>query len=461
MKEKLYAYLCRRQGAVPSMHLVREVMGLQGASPRLADTLVASAVAGDARFERTEPGWQVKSCTVSEARFVVVQKLGQAAQLAFAVVEGLALTGQGVVEIPQSPLAAQVMWQRRAGAPGICAGGLAELLEVVRTSCVVEFKGAAGYRALAGLSLGPGRGELECDYLSLRGLAQGVMGTRFSSPEALAQALGIPVRLDETNSVPIDGLAEMLIALLEQCGQKGLKTLYELLDLAEPPVPPVTWSTLRFGPDFVRQLPSGPGVYLMLSRLGEVLYVGKARNLRQRLRSYFQPAQAREPKVTLLRQHLYDIRIEQVGSELEALLVEHRLIRRHDPPVNRQLAVHPRPLRANTRANRIVIMPSVVPGAVELFFASRAGALRQLRVQAAVPEQEVKAVVAELYFCSPPPQPDRLEEELAEILFSWLEQNADRVSWIEIDATAGLGDCVRLVKAHVANFVPGTRQILR
>ena len=86
------------------------------------------------------------------------------------------------------------------------------------------------------------------------------------------------------------------------------------------------------------QAPTQPGVYLMRDAAGEVIYVGKAVNLRNRLRSYFQPSTARHNrKVRRLLERLHDLEWIVVGSELEALILEMNLIKRHRPRYNIQL----------------------------------------------------------------------------------------------------------------------------
>ncbi len=86
------------------------------------------------------------------------------------------------------------------------------------------------------------------------------------------------------------------------------------------------------------QAPAQPGVYLMRDAAGEVIYVGKAVNLRNRLRSYFQPSTARHNrKVRRLLERLHDLEWIVVGSELEALILEMNLIKRHRPRYNIQL----------------------------------------------------------------------------------------------------------------------------
>jgi excinuclease ABC subunit C len=87
----------------------------------------------------------------------------------------------------------------------------------------------------------------------------------------------------------------------------------------------------------VRRLPSGPGVYIMRSRTGEVIYVGKANSLRDRVRSYFAPATGEAvPKVRRIVAEVDRIEWQETGSELGALLLESRLIKQFGPRYNSQ-----------------------------------------------------------------------------------------------------------------------------
>ena len=86
----------------------------------------------------------------------------------------------------------------------------------------------------------------------------------------------------------------------------------------------------------VRHLPQGPGVYLMKDRLGSIIYVGKAKNLRKRVSSYFQPSRGmiQQPKIRALVDLICDLEVIEVKSEPEALLLEGRLIKQYRPKYN-------------------------------------------------------------------------------------------------------------------------------
>jgi excinuclease ABC subunit C len=84
-------------------------------------------------------------------------------------------------------------------------------------------------------------------------------------------------------------------------------------------------------------LPQKPGCYLMKDAAGKVIYVGKAVNLRSRVRSYFQAGADHSPKTEKLVRRIADIEWILVGSELEALILELNLIKRYRPHYNIRL----------------------------------------------------------------------------------------------------------------------------
>lgn len=84
-------------------------------------------------------------------------------------------------------------------------------------------------------------------------------------------------------------------------------------------------------------LPNKPGCYLMKDEAGRVIYIGKAVNLRQRVRSYFHASANHERRIRKLVSHIHDIEWIVVGSELEALILEMNLIKKHRPHYNVRL----------------------------------------------------------------------------------------------------------------------------
>jgi excinuclease ABC subunit C len=84
---------------------------------------------------------------------------------------------------------------------------------------------------------------------------------------------------------------------------------------------------------FVDSLPGRPGVYRMLDVEGQIIYVGKARNLKSRVASYFQPSNV-QPKVQALIAKTANMEVTITNSDTEALLLEYNLIKKHRPRFN-------------------------------------------------------------------------------------------------------------------------------
>src|SRR5947208_645676 len=89
--------------------------------------------------------------------------------------------------------------------------------------------------------------------------------------------------------------------------------------------------------DQLKTLPARPGVYLFRDRRGDVLYVGKAKSLRPRVRSYFQDSLDSRAAIRTMAGRVETIETIVTGTEVEALHLEQNLVKRHRPPFNVRL----------------------------------------------------------------------------------------------------------------------------
>jgi len=126
-----------------------------------------------------------------------------------------------------------------------------------------------------------------------------------------------------------EACAEVLHGLLDLSGRLGIYTLGDLHEAC----------LARGRPNFgkialAEALPSAPGVYRFLARDGRVLYVGKSKNVRARVRSYFYGDERKKIQGMLDEVASVDA-VFTPGGEAEALVLEARLIARHEPPYNR------------------------------------------------------------------------------------------------------------------------------
>ena len=84
----------------------------------------------------------------------------------------------------------------------------------------------------------------------------------------------------------------------------------------------------------LKQLPTAPGIYLHKNAAGKIIYVGKAKNLRNRVRQYFQSSRNMEPKTRQMVKLIADFEFIVVDNEVEALVLESNLIKKHKPRFN-------------------------------------------------------------------------------------------------------------------------------
>jgi len=89
--------------------------------------------------------------------------------------------------------------------------------------------------------------------------------------------------------------------------------------------------------DQLKGLPAKPGVYLFRDEKGQALYIGKAKSLRPRVRSYFQKSSDLRSTIAQLPERVADIEVIVTDTEVEALHLEQNLVKRHRPPFNVRL----------------------------------------------------------------------------------------------------------------------------
>jgi DNA polymerase-3 subunit epsilon len=176
-----------------------------------------------------------------------------------------------------------------------------------------------------------GRPRLTNQFVDTCSLARRLV--RDEVPDCRLSTLASRLRLSHlpTHRALDDALAtgDLLHVLLERAGSLGVLGLDDLVQL-----PTLKGSAELNKLRLTTRLPRLPGVYLFRGRGGRVLYVGKATNLRARVRSYFSTEQRR--KVTQLLREMDTVDHIVCAGPLEASVLEVRLIHQHLPPFNRR-----------------------------------------------------------------------------------------------------------------------------
>lgn len=185
------------------------------------------------------------------------------------------------------------------------------------------------------------------------------------------------------------------------------------------------------GERLVEGAPTSPGVYVLRDAAGQVLYVGKAVNLRRRLRAHFAAKRWRGLKAPLAR--VTDVDWHVVGSELEALLREAQLIAELKPLVNVQVgepALTTRALPPALVKDVLVVVPSVEADSAELVAARVDGGafLQRTRLDGSGLAVHGRRVFR---FFHSPLRDREVGSGLAPLVFSWLARRGERVSRLD------------------------------
>jgi DNA polymerase III subunit epsilon len=415
--DRLHALLCERVSPVDVHEAARCLFALHSAPASLVRRLVAEVVRDDPRFVWRSAGelalaqWEeVASLTdlpLEDAPYVVfdlettgtrpgvsrIVELGAVRMQGFEVVGKL----ERLVD-PGTPIPAEIT--RLTGIAPIHVRGrprigtvLDEFLSFAQGAVLVAHNARFDVGFVdAELSRIHGR-RLAAPVLDTVMLARRLMVGRLPgmSLGALAERFDTEVRPCHRALADAAATGEVLVHLLGMSQERGVRTVGQAIAFSGP-----VQRRSRGRRELASGIPRGPGVYLFRGGDDQVLYVGKAADLRARVRSYFASGPLPRPVEHALGA-TERIEARRLGSELEAALLELELIVRLRPPANRRGA-HPEracflTLTVNEPVPRLSVTSHAVPGAIS------AGPLRS-RTQAGTAAAALRAAFG-LRTCRP------------------------------------------------------------
>jgi DNA polymerase III epsilon subunit family exonuclease len=460
--DRLVELVEERRGPIPTEEAARFLYALRNAPAGLARGLLEDVVGGDARLEwrgthiglAVEPGADLP---LECARYVVVDlettglRPGSSAicEIGAVRIDGLVPAGNFQTFVDPGIQLPRLV----AALTGIGEGdlrGAPRAAEAVRH--FLAFAGDAvfvAHNARFDLSFL----DREVERLTGRRLAAPVVDTVWlarrllagrvarASLASLSHFFGTSVRPCHRALPDAEATAEILLALIGLAQERGAETVADLCRLAGPRARRVYEKrSLAFG------APSRPGVYLFRGAGDQVLYVGRARDLRARLRSYFGTDRQR-PAVEAALGAVERIEWRPLGSELEAALEELRLIRELRPPANARSARPDRYVYFRARGDGLVLTSD--PTALGPIRSRRRAELAARALQGAT-QAELGLLV------SGGPLP-RLRAKLRDLAESLRYEDAarlrDRIAALE-HVVADLAELDRLRAAELCLLVP-------
>jgi DNA polymerase III epsilon subunit family exonuclease len=346
--DRLVELVEERRGPVPAAEAARAVLKLGAAVPvGLARSLLADAVEADARLRFAGDlvalaGAPGEALPLEQATFVVFDLETTGLR------PGVARPCEvGAVRVHGLELGERFQLLANPGArlqPAVAAlTGLRdeELRRAPPVSAVIRrFLSFAGDAVLVAHNARFDLAFLDCETMQISGrrvgatvvdtvgLARRLLGRGPANLAALSYRFATDARPCHRALPDAEATAEILVQLIGLAQERGARTVGDLVELAATrPRRVHRKRSLAFG------APRNPGVYLFRDAHDQVLYVGRARDLHARLRSYFRSERQR-PAVEAALGALARIEWRVTGSELEAALEELRLIRELRPPAN-------------------------------------------------------------------------------------------------------------------------------
>jgi len=350
LADDLYDLLLMSGEPLDFLELAQRLLALRGAPAPLCHDVMNTLVEGDRRFCWHSPSTiglldqRLSDPDLADVAFVVIDlettgtRPGDGKITEIGAVRIERLREVAVFETlvnPHRPIPPKVVQmtgitpQMVRGAPRI-EHILPHLLDFIQGAVIVA------HNALFDLSFlnyeltrlkGRRLGEGAIDTVPLsRCLAPGLPNHRLGT---VAHALGSPVTACHRALADAQATAHVFLTLVGRLQEQGITQLNQMRSFVDPGHKPD-----RHKIALTRDLPRAPGAYLFLDQDEQVLYVGKADQLRDRVRSYFLSHADHTRKVRQAVRRLQRVDWEEVGSSLEAAVREQQLILQHRPPCN-------------------------------------------------------------------------------------------------------------------------------
>jgi hypothetical protein len=283
--------------------------------------------------------------------------------------------------------------------------------------------------------------EPEIKTLSVRALMANLFpGKNLKTWDDITREFGLRSVQSERPSSKTKTLLYILEHLLETARGKTIDSAGSLMGLARREKKEVDFSRYAFDRDFLSDIPELPGVYSFSDSSGRLLYVGKTGNLKLRINSYFWNTGESIEKIAGILHDLHRVEYRVLGSDLEALIEEHRLIAAHRPPFNRMVNI---PERELSIPDTILLLPSKMEGYIKLYVLSERLPLVDQDFDCRGGDQGIDELMARL---SKPA--DAVFDPLKIIALFYLRRYEERLNRLDLDRFATARDVVNAVRMY-------------
>lgn len=487
MKDNIYDFIEKHGRLVSSTVLVKAFLKSSYDNEALATKIISSIIGYDDRFEYIEcAGWSIsenkaRSILINKQKFVTFaanihetgKQKGRICEASFIqIVDG---KEEASWHISPPSLDSNKHPGTRSGRhhsiradelPGIKIRDAHKILKFTENAIILFFEPLSAFRQLQ-IEVGNKTGiPLGNEFLSLKKVLSNLYGLkRNASIEDAAKSLGISIVTGSSAQIKAKASTEIFLTLLDHLLESGIKYFDEFKALEEKKGEKVDFSLFYFNESFLLSLPETPGIYKFLNDSGKPIYIGKAKNLKRRVSSYFLCFSKTPAKIRSIYESLKKIEYEETGSDLEAILRESEMIQSLEPPLNKQFAVHERVATYGKRENLILILPGTTEKEAVLYFIKDGKLIKKIKIRKGkkkFPEakfQAIKNLLKSEYFFEDKDSKNviktekesrkRQRDDDIELISSYLRENKDKVNWFDPTDYKTADEVIKIIKSYL------------
>jgi GIY-YIG catalytic domain len=251
-------------------------------------------------------------------------------------------------------------------------------------------------------------------------------------------------------------LARCVRELLSRLQSAGVASMADLESSEKDELATFDFSQKAFGLQDIANAPALPGVYGFKTKTNEFLYIGKASNLRRRLMTYFRPTDESPEKIARIRAESHGLITSVCGSELESLIYEYRLIRKHRPGLNTQISINERKGDYQPVDDCVIMLPhaEAAAGKGMAFFFKKS---QKILLRPFFSDfRDAAALIADLsgFFFGAPPKPDPQDFPEQEIASRWVKRRQDKLPVVLVGRLANAKEACDSMRSVWKDFNP-------
>ncbi len=459
MKEKIFDFIVEQGPGVSSIALVRIFLKADYDNETVASEIISSVLGNDERFEYVDSlGWIItenrkKSTHLLKQKFVV-----------FAA--NIAEEGKYKGRICEASFNRIINGREESSLQigpsfGMKIKAAREITRFCTKAILIFFGPSSLLRQLQIEVKNKTGSPMDNECLSLQKVLSSLYGLkRSASLDDATKRLGIATFSGDSAKMKAKAVTEIFLLLLDHLLEAGIHYFNDLKILEEQKGGEIDFSHFEFDDSYLRSLPETPGVYKFLDEHNEPIYIGKAKNLKRRISSYFLNFGRKPPKIESIHQYLKKIVYEEMATELEALLRESDLIQSLKPRLNRQYLVHKRAASYAKSRNLIILIPSAAVEEFILYFIKEGTLIKRKKIKKGKMRiQEIRNLLKSKYFSEK--KTEKIQKSLRraprvasldthmELISSYLRENKDKLNWFDPTDYPTPEEVIQIIKSYV------------